>query len=315
MVRTWGKRAASAAVAFAVVLGGCSAIGDRDDEASESLASAHDTAGIDPTTAGAAAGEHAGSVAAGGSTGPAANAVPASVAMPRVVKTATVRLEVVDGEFSKAFAEAATIASSAGGFVASSTSAAGSDDELASGSLTLRVPAESFDAVSGRLRDLGEVRSEEIAGQDVGGQIADLEARLRNLRAQEEAIRALMSRTNNVQDTLNIQGQLGGVREQIEQLDAQRARLEDQVVYATITLHLFEPGAAPKGERSSIAEAFSDAVEGAESITAGAIVALGYLLPLATVVLLALAIRRSVVRQGAPAPASATVGGSGEHGA
>ncbi|HEX4979772.1 MAG TPA: DUF4349 domain-containing protein, partial [Acidimicrobiales bacterium] len=240
--------------------------------------------------------------------GGAAGAVPASVSMPRVVKTATLRIEVVDGEFAKAFSQVATIAASARGFVASSTSAAGGADDLASGSLTLRVPSETFDDVRRRIHGLGDLQGEEIGGEDVAGQITDVEARLRNLRAQEEAVRALMSRANDVQETLQIQGQLSGVREQIEQLDAHRARLEDQVAYSTLTVQLFEPGAARPGERSSIARAFSDAIDGAESITAGAIVGLGYLLPVSILLVVAFALRRFRL-QPAPAPVS------GEHGA
>jgi hypothetical protein len=273
----------------------------------------------DETSAGGAVAAPNALAATGGSEGGAAydadmgaTALPAGVNQPRIVKNATLRIDVEDGEFDKAFSEVATIASAAGGFVASSTSAAG--DGTSAGSITIRVPAEKFDEVRRGVRGLGELDSEDLSGEDVGGQLTDLEARLRNLRAQEEAIRALMAKATNVPETLQVQNQLGSVREQIEQLDAQRARLTDSVTFATITVQLSEPGAAAPGERSEIAEAFAKAVDGAEAVLAGVIVALGYLVPLLLVVLVAFAIGRAISRVRQPrvvaAPASA-----GEHGA
>ena len=243
--------------------------------------------------------------------GMGATALPAGVKQPRIVKNATLRIDVEDGEFDKAFSEVATIASAAGGFVASSTSAAG--DGTSAGSITIRVPAEKFDEVRRGVRGLGELDSEDLSGEDVGGQLTDLEARLRNLRAQEEAIRALMAKATNVPETLQVQNQLGSVREQIEQLDAQRARLTDSVTFATITVQLSEPGAAGAGERSKIAEALTKALDGAEAVLAGLIVALGYLVPLLLVVLVAFAIGRAIIRARQPRVAAAP--SAGEHGA
>lgn len=221
---------------------------------------------------------------AGGSGGGAeldqGQVVPESLTEPRIVKSATLRIDVKDGAFARAFARVATIASSAGGFVASSTSSAGDDP---SGSVTLRVPADRFDEVRGRLADLGELEYEQLAGDDVGAQIADMEARLRNLRVQEDAIRGLMARAGNVQETLQVQQQLGGVREQIERLEAQHRHLTDAVSYSTITAELSEGGAAVAGG-SRIGDALARAARGAEAMVVGVIVMAGYLLPLALLV-------------------------------
>ena len=68
----------------------------------------------------------------------------------------------------------------------------------------------------------------------MGGQIVDLEARLRNLRASEASLQAIAEGTGKVSDLLEVEAQLTDVRGQIEQLDGQRAQLEDQVAYGTL---------------------------------------------------------------------------------
>jgi hypothetical protein len=294
-----GKRigAAVAVVATSVLFVGLYARGqeDRGSQAMVGNLQAFDTA-----SAGGGGGA-GGAVAATAppATGDIPDSLPAAIASPRIVKTATLRIEVDDKTFGRAFSEVATIASSAGGFVASSTSYAGDGDEhgLASGSLVLRVPAEQFDAVRQKVRGLGDLQSEEIQGEDVGAQLTDVEARLRNLRSQEEAIRELMRRAGNVGETLQVQNQLGSVRGEIEQLAAQQARLTDAVNFATITVQLSEPGATPGGDPSPLRDALDRAVEGAESIIAGMIVLFGYLFPIAVVVLIALTIHRIFVRR------------------
>jgi hypothetical protein len=237
------------------------------------------------------------------------NVLPSTLAQSKIVKTATIHVEVAEGRFARQFSEAATIASTYGGFVASSTSAAGDDDALDAGTLVIRVPAESFDKARNDLRKLGKVQREQLSGDDVGGQLADIEARLRNLRAQEEAIRALMAKAKDVNETLTVQNQLTTVRGQIEELVAQQARLNDSVAYSTVTLNLTEPGAKVDGPApGGLAGAWQRAVDGAEAVLGGTIVALGYLLPLAVLVLAAALVARAVWRlreRAVPLPRSA----------
>ena len=62
----------------------------------------------------------------------------------------------------------------------------------------------------------------------------DLEARLRNLRASEEVLVGIAKGTGKVSDLLEVQDRISAVRGEIEQLDAQRAQLADQVAYGTL---------------------------------------------------------------------------------
>ena len=301
-------RVTAAAVVVALVgIGACSRGGDdaggesgramvanrlgADDTARKSQA----TTGAMPDAAAAAATGGAASAPGSGDTGgsvadtdAAAGApLPQGIGAPKVIKTAVIEIEVADGRFDAAFSRVPSIAAALGGFVSSSTSsqaAEGDDDEnrQAAGSAVLRVPSDQFEAARTELLKLGELRSQQVEGEDVSAQLTDLDARLRNLRSQEEAIRLLMTKAKTIGETIEVQRQLGSVREQIEQLSAEQARLGDAVAMSTLTVNLAEPGAVLKteSEPSPIGEAFRQAVRGAQNVLAGTIVTLGYLLPL-----------------------------------
>lgn len=208
--------------------------------------------------------------------------LPPALGRERIVKTASIDIEVAKGGFAAAFSKVPTIAAANGGFVASSNSLhSGDGGRQSAGSLVVRVPGENFDKAREELIALGELQSQRLDGSDVGGQLTDLEARLRNLRSQEEAIRLLMTRTTSIAETIEVQRQLSTVREQIEQLAGEQSRLNDAVAFSTLTVSLAEPGSkpAPRHNHSPLADAFGRALYGAERVLAALIISLGYLIP------------------------------------
>jgi hypothetical protein len=246
-------------------------------------------------------------IAAAGNADIAAQTAPADPNGPRIVKKADLRVEVKDKGFRAAFERASSVASAHGGFVANSTSQTEEGDEQhsASGTLVLRVPAAAFDTVRAELARLGTVEGEVIQGEDVGGQLVDLEARIRSLQVEEETLRTLMSRAKTVGETIEVQQQLTRVRQEIEQAAGQRARLQDATALGTITVNLFEPGAAvveEPGDPNAVAEGARDAVKASLAVIGGTLLVLGYVLPLALLALLGWALWRAFARRGqAPA--------------
>ena len=112
-------------------------------------------------------------------------------------------------------------------------------------------------------------------------QFVDLEARIRNLTAQEGVLQDLMSQARSIPDTLAVQQQLSGVREQIEQLTGQRNLLDDQTAFATIAVTFHSNAvAAPAETSSTLARAWRDAVGVTVGILAGSLVVLGAVVPL-----------------------------------
>jgi hypothetical protein len=126
-------------------------------------------------------------------------------------------------------------------------------------------------------------------------------------------LRALMGRATTVGETLQVQQQLGQVRQEIERLAAEQARLQDQVAMASIEVRLAEPGAVATRpeERTGLGRSFERAVDGAASVVGGTIVVLGYLIPLLMLGLLgwvAMRVSGSFSRRRAPARLGSTPG-------
>jgi len=149
----------------------------------------------------------------------------------RIVYTGSLQLVVADLEPALASAKSTVLAT--GGYIGASQESNDGDRPVAT--ITYRIPAARWDDAIRDLRGLAtKVVAEQTEATEVGGQIVDLEARLRNLRASETSLQGIAEGTGKVADLLQVEAQLTDVRGQIEQLDGQRAQLEDQVAYGTL---------------------------------------------------------------------------------
>jgi hypothetical protein len=149
----------------------------------------------------------------------------------KIVYTGSLQLVVDDLQGALAKGKAAVLAT--GGYVGASQESNDGDRSVAT--ITYRIPASRWDDALAGLRGLAsKVVAEQTQATEVGGQIVDLEARLRNLRASETSRQAIAQGTGKVSDLLEVEGQLTAVRGQIEELVGQRAQLEDQVAYGTL---------------------------------------------------------------------------------
>jgi Domain of unknown function (DUF4349) len=149
----------------------------------------------------------------------------------RIVYTGALQLVVDDLQPALARAKAAVLA--VGGYVGASEESNDGDQSVAT--ITYRIPAERWEDAIADLRGLAiKVVAEQTQATEVGGQVVDLEARLRNLRASEASLQEIAKGAGRISDLLEVEAQLTQVRGQIEQLDGQLARLEDQVAYGTL---------------------------------------------------------------------------------
>jgi len=194
-----------------------------------------------------------------GDRGYGAVAPPSVPTTPLIIKTADISIKVKS--FQKAYDDAVWICRSVGGFVSDST--AESEESIpTSGSLTLRVPVDSFESAIGRLSRLGTVKSKNIKGQDVTGEVVDLESRLRNKRAEERQYLEIMNRAKRVPDILTVTEELSRVRGEIEEAQGRLKYLRASAAMATINVSLSEkerPKPVP-ASKSSITRTFKNAV-------------------------------------------------------
>lgn len=221
----------------------------------------------------------------------------------RVIKNADLQVEVEEGEFQEQFSRATAVAEEMGGFVNSSR-VSEQDGNLHSGHLTIRVPADRFEAAVARLKELGEVTAEERSGRDVTRDFIDLEARLRQARTEEGFFVRLLDEAESISDLIQIQSQLSDVQLRIEQLQGQLNFLEDQTELSTISARIYEPGAGDERPVEGLAEAWERAVDGFQTVVAGAIISLGWLAPFALLGILVFAAYRLTGRRSGRAAGS-----------
>ena len=105
-------------------------------------------------------------------------------------------------------------------------------------SMELRVPQNRLDPTLEQLAAIGTVQSQSVSAEDVSTQLVDFEARLRNERKSEQMLLKIMERSGSIGDVLKVSQELSKTRANIEQLEAQFKRLQAQVAYSTINVHL-----------------------------------------------------------------------------
>jgi hypothetical protein len=264
-----------AVVAMAVVVAGCDRAGDADSagggtRGQEAVAPA----------AGATEAREAGKAGSTGGSTEAAAQVRLVDLGNRVVRTASVDLEVGEGDLNKTINDATDVVLKAGGlYVGSSTSVP--EGEPASGQVTFRVPVDAFEPVLRQLKELGTYRGERSSTEDVTNQYVDLSGQLAAWRAQERVYLRLLDRAKSVTDVIAVQNQLQQVQSNIERLQGQLNHLEDQTSFSTIVLQLSEPGAGGPAPQPTgrLARAWATAVNGLGVMAAAVLVAVVWLTP------------------------------------
>ncbi len=105
--------------------------------------------------------------------------------------------------------------------------------------LTLRVPAEQFNAAMTELRGMAtEVTRDSVSSEDVTQEYVDLESRLRALEAKAERLEALMDQAEDTEAVLAVYRELSSTNAEIEQVKGRMRYLERSATMSTITVQL-----------------------------------------------------------------------------
>lgn len=177
--------------------------------------------------------------------------------------------------------------------------ATGYDGAPLAGFVTVRVPVARFDAFAADAAKIGKVLRQSEGSDDVTQEHVDLEARLKNLRAEEARLRQFFSAAKNVNDMLKIEGELSRVRGEIEAMQAQVDHLERQAAMSTVTLELVEPKPVvrPAGENWGFVAAVTQSLRAFMGTVNGMIVVFGAVLPIMILLLIAAFVARWIWRR------------------
>lgn len=141
--------------------------------------------------------------------------------------------------------------------------------------VTVRVPSDRLADLEVAVAKLGRVLTQSASSSDVTEQAVDMEARLKNLRAEEARLRSLFNRTDDVSDLLEVERELSRVRGEIEAMEAQLTYLERQAARATLTVTLSEPGPVvqPAGTSWGLREAVTRGIQATVALLAATVTA------------------------------------------
>lgn len=193
---------------------------------------------------------------------------PAADRALRITTETTMSVSDVAGA-AAALREAAT---ATGGFVSDARVEGG--EEVRNAYLELRIPADRLSDLRQSFAKLGRVLSDSEKAEDVTEQRADLDARLRNARAQEKRLLDLLSdRTGGLADVIAAEKALAEARDTIERLEAQHQLLDGQIRLATVKVHILrDADAAPASATDRVAKAASKGIELAGEAAIGVVV-------------------------------------------
>lgn len=169
------------------------------------------------------------------------------------------------------------------------------------GAMTLRVPSDSLDEALDRMQALATGVSDlKLNRQDVTDRYSDLDARLRNLRATETELLALLTEVRarpnaKVEDILAVHRSLTQIREEIETLQGRKNLLDNRIEFSTVRVELIPDSVyrpiveVPWSASEPVRNALRALVATLQGLLTALIWALLYLAPLLLVFLIPLA--------------------------
>lgn len=166
----------------------------------------------------------------------------------RIIYTA--ELEIVVPSFDGVPAKMKSLVNSCGGYV-SSANLDRLQGERRHASWVVRVPVENYDRFLDEVSQVGVPATRNQNAEDVSEQFVDIEARLSNKRKLESRIQQLLERPNDkIQHVIEVERELGRVREEIERFEGRLRYLRDKTSMTTVTIRIneqleYQPPQAP----------------------------------------------------------------------
>ena len=161
---------------------------------------------------------------------------PAALANRKLIRNATSNWR--SSALTTAVQKITALANEESGYVATSSSEKQANGKLR-GQVVVKVLPENLDRFLQKVRALGELKNQTLGTEDVTKAYFDTEARLKNARVMEQRlIEMLKTKTGKVADLLQVEKELGRVREEIEKMQGELKYWDSQVQFATVTISL-----------------------------------------------------------------------------
>jgi hypothetical protein len=167
------------------------------------------------------------------------DALPADPSLKMVY---TVDLSVETLDYDKSLQTVESLTAQYGGYVeyAQTENNKINSTRLRSAYYTLRVPAAQLSAFLDSCGAVGNVCSSTRSTENRTAEYADLDARLKTLRVEEESLQALLEKAEDLDTVVALHSYLSDVRYSIERVEASMRGIDSLVSYSTVHLNLSE---------------------------------------------------------------------------
>ncbi len=177
-----------------------------------------------------------------------------------IIKTG--QMSIVVQDVAQAVDAVTAFVTGKGGFVVSSNVYENGVAKM--GDIMVRIPVAAFDSGVEEMKKIGDVKSEQVNGQDVTAEFVDLESQIKNLQATEQQFLQIMTRAQKIEDILAVQRELSNVRGQIESIQGRMNYLSKSAELSTLSLHFStDPATLPvldEGDKWKPLVVFKEAV-------------------------------------------------------
>jgi hypothetical protein len=156
-----------------------------------------------------------------------------------IIKTGSLSVEV--DKYDEAENKVSETVKKYSGYIANSNSSQNSSGNK-SGTITVKVPADKFDALVSDIGKIGKVMNQSIQANDITEEYVDLEARVKTQKELEQRlIKLLEEKSARLSDVIEVEEKLASVRQKIESFEGRMKLLKSQSDLSTLTISIYEP--------------------------------------------------------------------------
>ena len=144
------------------------------------------------------------------------------------------RITVETEDYNKYIEELQLKINQYGGYISSSSE--NTTETYKRGVLTIRVPSENFSEMKAATANNGVVVNSSHEVLDVTESYMDIDGRLKALKAERDALNAMLEKAEDVSTMLQIRKEINALNIEIESYQRQLNKYDSQIAYSTITL-------------------------------------------------------------------------------
>lgn len=216
-----------------------------------------------------------------------------------IIKTGSLSIEVE--KFDESETKITGIVKGYNGFIANSKSSSNSSGNK-SGTITVKVPADKFDALVFEVGKIGKVMNQNIQANDVTEEYVDLEARLKTQKELEQRlVKLLNEKASKLTEVIEVEEKLASVRQKIESIEGKMKLLKSQSDFSTLSISVYEPSmintSSGGGFFYELGQAIKKGLSGFTNVLAVSITLLIAVIPIVVFVLIIVWIIRKILRK------------------